>query len=64
MIVIKWNLSKADSIGTMNWRPLYGIVRFIEIVFDSLTEFDQKTKELGEIFVCSIENIYFMMCTS
>ena len=30
---LQWNFSKADTIGTMKWCPLYGSVCFIEITF-------------------------------
>ena len=32
--ILQWNLSKADTIGTMKWSPLYVSVRFIEITFN------------------------------
>ena len=52
-IDIQWNLSKADTIGTMKWCPLYGSVRFKEITFVRyavlvLTEFDLKNTKMGQ----------------
>ena len=55
----QWNLYKADTIGTMNWCPLYGIVRFIEI--ESLT---RNPENLGKMFVRFIKSVRFMVCPS
>ena len=59
LIIIQWNLSKADTIGTMKWCPLYGSVRFIEITFNRVWP---KKYKIGPKSLSALQRMSALWC--
>ena len=58
-INVQWNPSKADTIGTIKWCPLYGNVRFIEFTFDRVWP---ESYQIREKYLSALKRVSTFWC--